>query len=204
MTPLLSPRYFCPVKKYAGYIAYFVYWLLFFIITRALFLVYNHSLTAGLSTSEISKVFIYGLRMDVSFTSYICIFPFLLFFLRSFIIKFRAEKIIRIFTISVVVLLTFLATVDCELYRAWGYRMDITPLQYFKSPREMGSSMYSSPLLLLLAIFIALSALFTWIYRKCFEKYIYRQPVKFSAAGIVIQFLLVILLFIPIRGVIQK
>ena len=124
------------MKKYSGYIVYFFYWIFYFLVTKALFLAYHHSLTAGLTIAEIFKVFIYGFRMDVSFTSYICIFPFLLFFIRSAWIKINIKKIIRIYTFCIVVLLSFLATADLELYSAWGYRMDATPLQYFKSLKK--------------------------------------------------------------------
>jgi len=101
-------------------------------------------------------------------------------------------------------LLSLLTAADLELYRAWGYRIDITPLQYFKSPREMGTSISSSPLLLLIVIFIILSAFFIWIYKKYVETYIYLRPDKFSTPNLIISILLVIFLFIPIRGGIQK
>lgn len=137
--------------------------------------------------------------MDVSFTSYICILPFLLFLARAVAVKIKVERTIRIYTICVVVSLSFLVTADLELYKAWGYRLDITPLQYFKSPKEMGTSMSSSPILLLLAIFIFLSALFIWVYRKYFEKYLFIKPVKFAVVNVVFSLFLVAFLFIPIR-----
>ncbi len=123
--------YFCRVKKYSGYISYFLFWLLFFIVTKALFLAYNHSLTSSLSAAEIVNVFFYGLRMDVSFTSYLCIFPFILFLVRSVAVEIDIRKVLRIYTICLIILLSFLATADCELYRAWGFRMDITPASIF-------------------------------------------------------------------------
>jgi phosphoglycerol transferase MdoB-like AlkP superfamily enzyme len=192
------------VKKYSGYIAYFVYWIFYFLVTKALFLVYHHSLTAGLATAEILKVFIWGFRMDVSFTSYICIFPFLLFLARSFAPKINIKKIVWIYTVFITVVLSILATADLELYSAWGYRIDITPLQYFKSPREMGTSISSAPLLLLLVIFIIFSAFFIWIYKKYIDCYISNSPVKFSIANVAISLFLVLFLFVPIRGGIQK
>jgi hypothetical protein len=127
--------YFCCVKKFSGYFIYFFYWLLFFVITRLLFLVYHFSLTKTLSGSEILKVFLYGLRMDISFTSYICIFPFLLFFIKFLTTKINIQKVISIYTNFLIILLSFLATADLQLYNAWGYRMDATPLQYLKSPK---------------------------------------------------------------------
>lgn len=192
------------MKKYYGYIAYFAYWVFYFIISKALFLVYHHPLTAGLSAGEIFKVFLYGFRMDVSFTSYICIFPFILFFIRTAFIKINIEKILKIYTIIVVVLISFLVTADLELYTAWGYRMDATPLQYLKSPKEMGASVSSSPLFLLLIIFIILSIFFIWLYKKLIEPYIRINPAKFSILNFSISLFLIAFLFVPIRGGIQK
>jgi phosphoglycerol transferase MdoB-like AlkP superfamily enzyme len=142
--------------------------------------------------------------MDLSFTSYICIFPFILFFICSLVLKISVEKIILIYTAATVVLLSFLTSVDLDLYKAWGYRIDITPLQYLKSPKEMGTSMSSSPILLLLLIFIVLSALFIWLYKKYFGKFIYTKAEKFSVANAIVSVFLVVFLFIPIRGGLQK
>src|SRR6185312_3175996 len=110
-----------------------------------------------LTTAEIFKIFLYGLRMDASFAAYICIFPFLLFFIKSVARNLRINKIIRIYTTVLIVIITFLITADLELYNAWGYRMDATPLQYFKTPKEMGATISSAPLFLLLLILIFLS-----------------------------------------------
>ena len=140
------------MKKYYGHIAYFCFWIFYFIICKGIFLIYHHSLTATLTAGEVFKVFLYGLRMDTSFTSYICILPFLLFLFRTVFIKLNVERIINVYTIVVIILISFLTTADLELYIAWGYRMDATPLQYFKSPKEMAATVSSSPLFLLLII----------------------------------------------------
>ena len=47
-----------------GYLGLF--WLLFAIVIRGLFLLYNHDLTAELTSGEILRVFTNGLKMDVS------------------------------------------------------------------------------------------------------------------------------------------
>ena len=192
------------MKKYSGHVVYFFYWIFYFLVAKALFLAYHHSLAAELSTAEIFKIFVYGFRMDVAFTSYLCIFPFLLFLVRSARVKLNIVKIVRIYTTCIVVLLSFLATADLELYRACGYRLDATPLQYFNSPGEMGASISSAPLVSLLLIFTILSACFIWVYKKYFDRYMHIKPVKFSIPGLIISLFLLIFLFIPIRGGIQK
>jgi len=142
--------------------------------------------------------------MDASFTSYICILPFLLFLFRTVFIKLNVERIINVYTVVVIILISFLTTADLELYTAWGYRMDATPLQYFKSPKEMAATISSSPLFLLLIIFIALCFFSIWVYKKFIIKYIAVRPLKFAAGNFILSLFLVVFLFVPIRGGVQK
>ncbi len=193
------------MKKYVAYLSYFIFWILYFIVAKAIFLIYHHSLTNGLTFAEIFEVFLFGLRMDLSFTSYICILPFLLFFLSSVFRNFRAGKIIEVYTVAIIILLSFITTADLELYTAWGYRMDATPLQYLKSPKEMAGSVSSAPLLLLLVIFILFSSFFIWIYKKNKAVFLFaKKPTTLAFYDIVISLFLLIFLFVPIRGGIQK
>ncbi len=143
--------------------------------------------------------------MDVSFTSYICILPFLLLFIEAFFVQFKAKKIIRFYTVVVSIILSFITTADLELYSAWGYRMDATPLQYLKSPKEMGGTISSAPLLSLFIICVLLSTFFIWFYRKYIDNFFSQANQKENIfLRICITFLLFIFLFVPIRGGIQK
>src|SRR5687768_18534889 len=51
-----------------GYIA--IFWLIFEVVIRALFLLYNHDLSAQLGTAEILGTFMHGLKMDISLLGY--------------------------------------------------------------------------------------------------------------------------------------
>lgn len=192
------------MKNLSKYLFYFLYWLLFFIIAKAIFLIYHSSQTQTLTASEIFKVFLYGLRMDVSFIGYICILPFLLFLIKSSVIHFKIEKITRIYTFVLIIFFSFLTIADLELYTAWGFRMDATPLQYFKSPKEMVATASSAPVILLLSICAFLSALFFWIYKKYISFYISTKQKRFSIIELLISIFLFVFLFVPIRGGIQK
>jgi phosphoglycerol transferase MdoB-like AlkP superfamily enzyme len=192
------------VKKYSGYLLYFVYWLLFFIVAKAIFLIYHFPLTKTLTASEILKVFLYGLRMDMSFTGYICILPFFLLLVKSFAINFPINKFIRIYTYILIILLSFITIADLELYTAWGFRMDATPLQYFKTPKEMGATISTAPVFKLLLIFALLGAVFIFIYKKYFNDLIDKRQAKIYIFDILFSAFLVALLFVPIRGGIQK
>ncbi len=192
------------MKRYLAYIFYFLYWILFFITAKFAFLLYHLHLTETLSAAETFKVFLYGLRMDASFTGYICIFPFLLFLIRSLAVNFRVKKIIRVYTYVLVVIISFLIVADLELYNAWGFRMDATPLQYFKTPKEMAATISTAPVFLLLLIFIFIAGLFIFIYRRYFDFFIGSSQKRFQVADVLISAFLFAFLFVPIRGGIQK
>jgi phosphoglycerol transferase MdoB-like AlkP superfamily enzyme len=177
---------------------------LFFVAAKAIFLLYHFSKTEALTGTEIAKVFLYGLRMDASFTGYICILPFLLFVLQTIFNRLRIRKIIEIYTIILVVILSFLTIADLELYNAWGFRMDATPLQYFKTPKEMAGTVSAAPVLKLMLIFLILSAVFILIYKKHFsQKFSYIRQ-RFSVPDFLVSLFLFAFLFVPIRGGFQK
>jgi phosphoglycerol transferase MdoB-like AlkP superfamily enzyme len=201
---ILDNYYFRKVKKFQAYIFYFLYWILFFVVAKVVFLLYHFSLAKTLSSSDIVKVFVYGLRMDASFAAYICIFPFFLFLIKSIFLKFPVQNVIRIYTFILVPVLSFLIIADLGLYTAWGYRMDATPLQYFKTPKEMVTTVSSAPLLPLVLIFILLVTTFIFIYNKYFNPFINYQQKKFRIFSLLISTFLLAFLFVPIRGGIQK
>ncbi|MEO6330300.1 MAG: hypothetical protein ABIO55_15305, partial [Ginsengibacter sp.] len=120
--------------RYLQHIAYYVYWLIFFIVSKGIFLIYHRVKTASLTAVEIAKVFLHGLYLDISFSAYLSIIPFFLFFLQTIFKNFNIGKIISVYTVSLVLFITFLTVADLELYTAWGFRLDSTALQYFNTP----------------------------------------------------------------------
>ena len=180
---------------------YFVYWMFFFIISKLIFLTYHHTKTATLSIQEICKVILYGLRLDASFSGYLCILPFICFSFLSMVPILK--KVINIYTYVLIIILSLLTIADLELYTAWGFRLDATPLQYFKNPREMGASIGAAPILLLLIIFIVLSIFFTWFYNNYVRLYS-KSNSKLYIGHTIISLTLLVILFIPIRGGLQQ
>jgi phosphoglycerol transferase MdoB-like AlkP superfamily enzyme len=133
-----------------------LFWVLFFMGAKGIFLVYHSSRTKNLSPAEVAKVFLYGLRLDVSFAAYLSVLPFLLFFIRSLVPRLEGSKWLSVYTCSLILLQALFTMVDLELYGAWGFRLDSTPLQYLSTPREMLASVSSAPLLLLAVLLLAL------------------------------------------------
>lgn len=191
-------------NKYLQHVAYYIYWIGFFVTSKAVFLVYHHTKTALLTAGEIFNVFFHGLYLDASFSAYISIVPFFLFFLQTIIKNFKISTPVFIYTITLVLLVSFLTTADLELYRAWGFRLDSTALQYFNNPAEMAASASSSPVILLMVIFSVLSTFFIWLYSKIFKKLISFPVNSINFLKVCLCLFLLLFLFIPIRGGFQQ
>ena len=143
-------------NRFAFQPRYFLFWLLFFGLGRALFLAYQHVATAKLSWGTIIGTFAYGLRLDASAAAYICVVPFVLFIIGSLLPRLPLQALTTAYSAVLGVVLAFLITADLELYRTWGFRLDDTPLQYLNSPQEMAASAGSAPIGLLLGLFAGL------------------------------------------------
>jgi phosphoglycerol transferase MdoB-like AlkP superfamily enzyme len=120
---------------------YFIFWLLYFLAVKSLFILFNFHFTNTLRLSEISGIFIHGLKMDISASTYLLVLPFLFLMLTIFSNSNRYFDIfLKWYTVVFIVLISFLVVVDCELYKYWGFRLDATPLLYINTPNEMLAS----------------------------------------------------------------
>ena len=103
-----------------------------------------------------------------------------------------------------ILLISFLTIADLELYKAWGFRLDSTAVQYLNTPKEMVASVSSSPIIWLISIFILLSTFCVWLYISNFKKLI-SSPVKsINILNVFLYFFFLLFLFIPIRGGFQQ
>ncbi|OKL41462.1 LTA synthase family protein [Pontibacter flavimaris] len=178
---------------------YFLFWMLYFIVARAIFLFYHLDRSAELTSSEVFYTFLYGLRLDASFAAYLSILPFLLLLLASLWQRLQVAKIIRYYTFILLALLSTLLTVDLELYSHWGFRLDASPLQYLNSPAEMAASAATAPLFILFLVTLSISVAFIFVYRRFFDLTKYKlAPNRWLLAGASLVF--AALLVLPLRG----
>ncbi|MBC7450541.1 MAG: LTA synthase family protein, partial [Cytophagales bacterium] len=177
--------------------------MLFFLTGRTFFLLYHFKPLRSYQLSEILLSYVYGLKLDISFTSYISILPAAVL---PILLVFNArERIIRLFlqyyTGLWIVLLALLFTIDAELFSFWGFRLDNTIFRYNGTPAESVGSALSSPLWLLFPV------LFIYIYLafRVYKKYI--SPLTFSALKVYwlpVTLFMAALFVIPIRGGLQQ
>lgn len=141
---------------------------------RLAFLVYFREKLEGNSSLENCKVFLYGLRLDLSITGYIFIIPLLLYITFSFLNRHKLPLgFLKIYQIVFVVLFSIITIIDLQIYHAWGTKVNEKVFSYaFKFPKEAMASSASSPVLLLSFILIALLAISLFLFRE-----FYKQPI---------------------------
>ena len=193
------------LKKFIVFILrYLLFWMLFFVCGRCFFLLYHIRPISNLPITETLKSVFYGLTLDISFASYItivlaAILPLLLVF------KKLNENVIRtsilIYTSCWIVLLSFIYTVDAELFSFWGFRLDNTFFRYTSTPAEMVGSTMSSPIWFLLPFFCIASFVGFNVFKKYYFNYTFTHLRLWQVP---IALFLAVLLVIPIRGGLQQ
>lgn len=144
---------------------YLLFWTALFLSARVLFLAYEHDRAAALDAATLLGTMLHGARMDVAAAAYLTILPLLLIAL-SVALGARVGPMISAYTVLVIVIVAGLVTTDLELFRAWGFRLDATPLQFIHTPREMAASAEAAPLWRLVIILLALIAVWMFAYRR--------------------------------------
>lgn len=198
--------YLCEVKnRFAFQPRYFLFWLAYFVLAKALFVAYHWGQTQALPATTVAGIFGYGLRLDAAATAYLCAGPFLLFIISSLAgPRFPLEKAVRFFTAVLAVVVAVLTIADLELYRAWGFRLDATPLQYLSTPQEMAASAGSAPALLLLVLLVLLLGLGWVLYQKVVGRLPALPPGFGRGRAALAGLLYLALLVVPMRGGVQQ
>ena len=191
-------------RKIAFLLTYYSFWILFFVVGKVIFLAYAHTQTTQLSLADISKIFLYGLRLDASFAAYISLLPFLLYVFADHYQTFYV-RFLRTYTWLVIALIVLVHTADLEIFRAWGSHLNSTPLLYLSSPSEVMASAGSSPLLLIFSIFVAWLMAVYWFFNKIVAPH---ERIYFSKnphwLGKFLLLFATALLVIPLRGGLQQ
>ena len=192
-------------NRFAFQLRYFLFWLVFFVAAKAVFLLYHAAKAATLPGGEMLRVFGYGLRLDASAAAYLSIVPFGLLTVGS-LLPARAplDRLLRFYSAVAGVVVAFFTVADLELYKAWGFRLDATPLQYLDSPAEMAASAGSAPLLLLTLVLAGLLAGGWALYTKVCSKLPALPPGFGRGRAALVGLLYLALLAVPLRGGVQQ
>lgn len=177
-----------------------VFWLLFEIVIRAVFLAYNADLASRLSAGDLFRTFLYGLKMDISMTGYFIMASGLILTASMFLKNkwpYFALNAVNIFAIIAGALLTI---VDIELYRHWGFRINTAPLFYLQHTGAEAMGSVAIPVVVkLMFIGATLITIFLFLYDRMVVIKVSRlQPC--SKRGFIVLLAVTGAMFLPIRG----
>lgn len=111
--------------------------------------------------------------MDISATGYMLLVPGLTLVLTPFIRESVFVTINKVFFVLISLVVGFLTIVDCELYKYWGFRLDLTPLNYIG--KDAVSSVHWGTVLALISLWLLLC----WFFYLLFNRFVINR-FKFS------------------------
>ena len=179
---------------------YFLYWLVFFIFFRLVFVIYHFGKFPGIGVGDFMLIFINGMKLDLSMTGYFVLFPSFILLLLSWFKNDYLMPIIKIYTLILLFVVTLLEITDLELYNYWRFRLDETVLDYINTPKDMLASLYwyHYPILI-----IAIGSIYCLFYLFLYKRIVLNlniKNLKGSWQSSLIFLFILPALIIPIRG----
>lgn len=188
-------------ERLTAFAKYYVFWVLFFVAQKPLFMLWQHGLLGEVRLSDWFLVMWHGLPLDLSVAAYLTAsFGLLLclsFWLRADVLR----KIANGYT-AVMLAVAVLAIIgDNGCFPAWGYHIDRDIFDYLASPKEV---LACAPWWQWCLGFVGAAALFAvwWGIYRLIEISGFRNvgTSKHRFLGTVVMLLLTALLFLPMRG----
>lgn len=144
-------------KWWLWQVAILLYFILLFEAARLYFVLRNITVF-DVPFADILNSFLHGFRLDLSMAAYSSAFIFVISFLLFF--KQWGTKVFKIILFILFFMLSLLIVFDAELYSYWGYKIDITVLNYLSTPKEAIASVSYVEFISLTLIVITLTILF--------------------------------------------
>ncbi len=193
------------VRIFASLFRQFIFWMLFFALNRAVFLIfYSHLVSLeepGFGT--VMGTFWHGLRLDASTASYLLVVP-LIFLLMQSVFNHRLFDIAnKIYTALAILAYTLITTAEIGTFEEWKTKLHYKALHYLTHPQEVFDSAQTGQFIWLVVIFILVAAFSIFAYNRWF----YRGNLRFKrniwgSLGSLLIF--PVFLFVGIRGGIQE
>jgi len=119
-------------KRITGILAYALFWLLFFIAARIIFLVTQFGESSTYSAGVIINTFLKGFKLDLSAVSYLIILPLLLTILSIFFRGSWYRIFLKSYSFILLIFSSALIIGDAITYSYWGFRLEYF-ITFFKN-----------------------------------------------------------------------
>lgn len=190
------------LRSLFSFIRFYLFWLLFFAITRLTFELYYFNKLKSASFGEIIETYLYGIRMDASATAYIAIIPLIIFIINWFSKPASHIKSfwLKAYTCFCIFFISLIAIVDLGIFLEWGAKVNFRAFDtLFNAPSESFSSTASSPILLNVSIGVVLVALGVVFSNRILD-YSFKKPTETHVAKILWSMAFLLTNFIILRG----
>ncbi len=200
LNKVLPENYLFEMRKTVViFFKYYFFWLVYFWLAKFVFLLVNFNLTRQLDFSEIAKIFLIGTRMDLSMAAYLTVLPGLIIVVSFLFSTKLLNRILRIYSVVILLAITFINLLDLALYPHWGTRIGVNVFSYFANPKEVLANVSFWNGVAAISVYLFFYILFIWFYRKFIVKNIGKNRVlKWYSAPVIL--FLTALLVIPMRG----
>lgn len=171
--------------------------MLFFSVSRTLFLVWNHTMCPEMTAGDGLKSLMYGLRMDASLSGYMMMINGLLLAVSVFTGIRLPGFLINILTVIMIFLSVIIILTDLQLYHYWGFRLNTTPLFY------IGKEALSMISLAMALKAVTVGLLLSGISLFCYFRLIalnFKKVTKSKPVTAVVMLLISALMILPVRG----
>jgi phosphoglycerol transferase MdoB-like AlkP superfamily enzyme len=181
--------------------SYALFWLIYFIIARIFFIIYQNSDSFQYSLTELLATFWNGSRLDISTTAYYMLIPVLLAIPGVYFNGNWFRTLIRWYSYLFIIFSSLIIVSDANLYPYWGFRMDYTPMLYLKTPGEAMASVSTAKVILFFVTIILISSFFIFIYNRFVDRVFNGfERIRYWLPGVLFFMILWGALIIPIRG----
>ena len=162
------------MKQYwLSFVKLFLFWLLFFAITRGLFLLIYSHLLVGIPLKEIAAVFYYALRLDIAMACYLITIP-LLFFVLQLCFRHKIMLILlRTITIIELTAASLILFTEIGIYGEWRSKLNYKALAYLHHPDEIvKTATFSQSVLFILGTLVLVVGFYL-----LFNRFVLKPPV---------------------------
>lgn len=185
------------------FIKQFIFWMLYFVIGRAIFILANTHEIGDHGIGEVLLAFVYALHLDVSAASYLLAIPFVFTFFQTFF-RFRLFVYMNTWYSFIAIFLVSVITAgELGIYKEWGTKLSQKAVSYLKNPDEVMRTAQTGVMIGGLVLIIIQTAIGIFAYQKWvhIKKITEKRNWIFSIAFLI---LTPGLLMLGIRGGIQE
>ena len=193
------------MKILSSLIKQLVFWLLYFVIIRVIYLLYNLNfvLAENVNFREVISSFYYALNLDIATACYILLIPFIILVVQSFYSPSWINNINKIYTLIILILFSLITTAELGVYEEWKTKLHYKALTQATHPSEIYNSTETYIFFILLGIFIIEVYGSFYIYRKFFFSKLIKLKRKIIFS-ILFFLIMPVILVIGMRGGLQE